>query len=84
MKALLSLAPGGPETLVLSDRPTPEPAAGELVVSVLACGINFPDVLIIEDKCSCAPSALLRPVRKWPAWLRRWASVSMAGGRATG
>ena len=50
MKALLSEAPGGPETLVLRDVPEPSPAAGELLVRVRACSMNFPDVLIIEDK----------------------------------
>ncbi len=50
MKALLSLAPGGPETLQLRDRPDPVPAPGELLVRVETCGVNFPDSLIIEDR----------------------------------
>jgi NADPH:quinone reductase-like Zn-dependent oxidoreductase len=45
MKALLSIQPGGPETLQLSELPTPEPGPGELRVRVLACAINYPDVL---------------------------------------
>src|SRR3546814_12870736 len=50
MKALLSTIPGGPETLELRDVPIPDPAAGELRVRVLACALNYPDVLIIEDR----------------------------------
>lgn len=58
MKALLSIEPGGPDTLRLADIPVPEPRAGELRVRVIACGINYPDVLIIEDKYQFRP---LRP-----------------------
>jgi NADPH2:quinone reductase len=48
MKALLSTAPGGPETLAFSDLPSPAAAPGEVVISVKAVGVNFPDVLIIR------------------------------------
>jgi NADPH:quinone reductase-like Zn-dependent oxidoreductase len=61
MKALLSVAPGGPETLVLTERPRPAAGAGELCVRVLACGINFPDVLIIEDKYQLRPERPFAP-----------------------
>ncbi len=61
MKALLSVAPGGPETLELVDVPSPEPGAGELRVRVLACGINYPDVLIIEDKYQFKPPRPFAP-----------------------
>ena len=50
MKALLSKAVGGPDTLVLEDMASPEAKPGMAVVSVKAIGVNFPDVLIIEDK----------------------------------
>jgi NADPH2:quinone reductase len=61
MKALLSVAPGGPDTLVLTERPRPVPGPGELGVRVLACGINFPDVLIIEDKYQLRPERPFAP-----------------------
>lgn len=61
MKALLSVRPGGPETLELKDVPTPEPGEGELRVRVLACGINYPDVLIIEDKYQFRPERPFAP-----------------------
>ncbi|HEX7781541.1 MAG TPA: NADPH:quinone oxidoreductase family protein [Sphingobium sp.] len=61
MKALLSLQPGGPETLALTDLPTPKPGKGELRVRVLACAINFPDVLIIEDKYQTKPARPFAP-----------------------
>ena len=61
MKALLSNAPGGPETLVLTDVPEPQPGAGELRIIVHACGVNFPDSLIIEDKYQLRPPRPFAP-----------------------
>ena len=61
MKALLSKAVGGPETLVLEDVPNPEPKAGHAVISVKAIGVNFPDVLIIEDKYQFKPERPFSP-----------------------
>ena len=55
MKAILSTAPGGPETLVLQDIAGPEAGPGQAVVSVKACGVNYPDVLMIEDKYQFKP-----------------------------
>ncbi|HUH60216.1 MAG TPA: NAD(P)H-quinone oxidoreductase [Candidimonas sp.] len=44
MKAVEISTPGGPEVLVLVDRPMPEPKAGEVLIKVSAAGINRPDV----------------------------------------
>jgi NADPH2:quinone reductase len=61
MKALLSKAVGGPETLVLEDVPSPEAKPGQAVVQVKAIGVNFPDVLIIEDKYQFKPERPFSP-----------------------
>ena len=61
MKALLSKAPGGPETLELSDVADPVDGAGQVVVAVKACAINYPDVLIIEDKYQFKPPRPFAP-----------------------
>ena len=61
MKALLSKAVGGPETLVLEDVPSPRPRPGFAVVSVKAVGVNYPDVLIIEDKYQFKPARPFAP-----------------------
>ena len=61
MKALLSTAPGGPETLELTEIEAPQPGKGQLGVRVLACAINFPDVLIIEDKYQMRPPRPFAP-----------------------
>jgi NADPH:quinone reductase-like Zn-dependent oxidoreductase len=61
MKALLSHEPGGPETLRIAELAEPVPAAGELLVRVRACAMNFPDVLIIEDKYQLKPQRPFAP-----------------------
>ena len=50
MKAVLCKQFGPPETLVVEDLPSPRPGPGEVVVSVKAASVNFPDVLVIQNK----------------------------------
>ncbi len=38
-------APGGPEMLVPTDRPVPQPGEGEILVKGAAAGVNRPDVM---------------------------------------
>ena len=45
MRAVEIAAPGGPEQLRLTERPTPTPGRGEVLVRVAAAGVNRPDVL---------------------------------------
>ncbi|HEY0799781.1 MAG TPA: NADPH:quinone oxidoreductase family protein, partial [Steroidobacteraceae bacterium] len=61
MKALLSRRPGGPETLVLEEVPDPEPGRGEVRISVRAVGVNFPDLLIIQDLYQIKPPRPFAP-----------------------
>ena len=61
MRALLSTAPGGPETLVMSAIDAPVVASGQLLIAVKACAINYPDVLIIEDKYQFKPARPFAP-----------------------
>ncbi|RAK57377.1 NADPH:quinone oxidoreductase family protein [Phenylobacterium deserti] len=61
MKALLSRQVGGPETLALEELPTPEAGKGQALIEVRACGVNFPDVLIIEDKYQFKPERPFAP-----------------------
>jgi NADPH:quinone reductase-like Zn-dependent oxidoreductase len=61
VKALLSNAPGGPETLVLTELPDPQAGLGQLLVRVKACAINYPDVLIIEDRYQFKPPRPFAP-----------------------
>jgi NADPH:quinone reductase-like Zn-dependent oxidoreductase len=61
MRALLSTAPGGPETLELTELADPVAGPGQLLVRVRACAINYPDVLIIEDKYQFKPPRPFAP-----------------------
>ena len=61
MRTLLSHSPGGPESLTLDDVPDPVAGPGELLVRVRACSINYPDVLIIEDKYQLKPPRPFAP-----------------------
>ena len=61
MKALLSMRPGPPESLEYADAPDPVAGEGEVVIAVKAAGVNFPDVLIIEDKYQFRPERPFAP-----------------------
>jgi NADPH2:quinone reductase len=61
MKAVLCKAFGPADTLVVEDVSDPAPGAGEVVVSVKAAGVNFPDVLMIENKYQVKPPLPFSP-----------------------
>lgn len=61
MKALLSVEVGGPDTLLLSDIDAPVAGPGQLLISVKACAVNYPDVLIIEDRYQFKPARPFAP-----------------------
>ena len=61
MKAVVCKQFGPPESLVIEDLPSPTPGAGEVVVSVKAASVNFPDVLIIQDKYQSKPPLPFSP-----------------------
>lgn len=61
MKAMLSTAVGGPETLELTEAETPKPGKGEVLVRTHAAGVNFPDVLMIRDLYQFKPPRPFAP-----------------------
>ncbi|GAC1368465.1 MAG: NADPH:quinone oxidoreductase family protein [Ktedonobacteraceae bacterium] len=61
MKALLCRELGPAEKLVLEDITPVEPGNGQVVVEVKACGVNFPDTLIIEGKYQFKPDLPFAP-----------------------
>jgi len=61
MKAVVCKAWGLPETLVVEERPEPQPKAGEVLVDIAAAGVNFPDVLIIQNKYQFKPELPFTP-----------------------
>lgn len=61
MRALVCEEHGPPSTLVVRDVPDPRPGPGQAVVAVRAAGVNFPDVLIIQDKYQFKPPLPFSP-----------------------
>jgi NADPH2:quinone reductase len=57
MKVVHIAAPGGPEQLQLSTRPTPKPGDGEVLVRVEAAGVNRPDVMQRQGRYPPPPGA---------------------------
>ena len=61
MKAVLCKQYGPPESLVIEELASPQPGPGEVVVSVKAASVNFPDVLIIQNKYQFKPPLPFSP-----------------------
>jgi NADPH2:quinone reductase len=61
MKAVVCKQHGPPESLVYEELPSPNPGAGEVVISVKAASVNFPDVLIIQNKYQFKPPLPFSP-----------------------
>src|SRR6476620_4793121 len=61
MKAVLCKAFGPPESLVVEEVPSPTPGPGEVVIAVKAASVNFPDVLIIQNKYQFKPPLPFSP-----------------------
>ena len=61
MKAVLCKNLGLPDTLTVDDIASPIAGASEVIVSVKACGVNFPDTLIIQGKYQFKPPLPFSP-----------------------
>jgi NADPH2:quinone reductase len=55
MNAWLCENPIGVEALTWQELPTPEPAVGQIRVAIKAASLNFPDLLIIQNKYQMKP-----------------------------
>ena len=77
---------GGPEVLTVSEVPDPAPADGEVVLDVLAGGINYADTHQTEDSYLAAQTLPLIPgsevVVRTPDGRRRLAFAPNGGGYA--
>src|SRR2546428_3548018 len=61
MKAILCKQYGPPESLVLEDLPPLKAGKGQVVISIKAAGVNFPDTLIIQNKYQFKPDLPFSP-----------------------
>jgi NADPH:quinone reductase len=55
MHAWTCLTTDGPDALVWTESPTPQPQAGEVRVAIRAASLNFPDLLIVQGKYQMKP-----------------------------
>ena len=61
MRAVVCKEFGPPENLVMEDLPSPVPGPGEVVISMRAASLNFPDVLIVQNKYQFKPPLPFTP-----------------------
>lgn len=61
MKAVRCNTFGHPESLVVEDIASLQPAEGEALIDVKAAGVNFPDALIIQNKYQAKPPLPFTP-----------------------
>lgn len=55
MHAWLCENPVGVEALTWKELPTPEPKAGDVLIEIQAASLNFPDLLIVQNKYQIKP-----------------------------
>ena len=60
MHAWLCTNPTGVEALTWTELPTPTPQAGEVLIEIKAASLNFPDLLIVQNKYQMKPPPALR------------------------
>jgi NADPH2:quinone reductase len=61
MRAAILHEFGPPENLVVEEVPDPEPGPSQIMIDVHACGVAFPDVLVIQDKYQFKPALPFSP-----------------------
>ncbi|MDG1276279.1 MAG: NADPH:quinone oxidoreductase family protein [Algoriphagus sp.] len=61
MKAIICNQFGLPDSLIFGELQDPKPAKNQILIAVEACGVNFPDVLIIQGKYQFKPELPFSP-----------------------
>ncbi|UJP65885.1 zinc-binding dehydrogenase [Mongoliitalea daihaiensis] len=61
MKAIICESYGLPDSLVYKEVANPEAGAKDVIIEVAACAVNFPDVLIIQNKYQFKPELPFSP-----------------------
>src|SRR5579859_2255847 len=61
MRALVCRAYGPIDSLEVGELPDPKASAGQVVVGVRACGVNFPDLLVVQGKYQFKPPPPFSP-----------------------
>jgi NADPH2:quinone reductase len=61
MRAVLVERHGSPDDCVVADVPTPEPKAGQILIETKACGVNYPDLLVVTGRYQNLPPPPFTP-----------------------
>ena len=61
MKAIVCKEYGFPERLVFEEIPDPVPLPNQVLIAVEACGVNFPDLLMIQNRYQFKPELPFSP-----------------------
>ena len=75
--------PGGPEALVPTTRPVPQPKDGEILIKVAAAGVNHRDIYQRTGHHPPPPDASDLPGLEAAGTWRPWARASRDGKRVT-
>jgi len=62
--------PVGVEALTWKELPTPEPKAGEVLIEIQAASLNFPDLLIVQNKYQMKPELPFVPGSEYAGVIR--------------
>jgi NADPH2:quinone reductase len=61
MRAVLVERHGSPDGCIVADVPTPEPKAGQILIEAKACGVNYPDLLVVSGRYQNLPARPFTP-----------------------
>jgi NADPH2:quinone reductase len=61
MKAVVSAEAPGAEDVSVAEVPDPVPRPGEVMIRVSYCGVNYPDVLLLQDRYQLRPPRPFTP-----------------------
>ena len=75
MHAWLCENPVGVDALNWTEIPTPTPKAGEVLIEIKAASLNFPDLLIVQNKYQMNLPCPLCQARSTQALCKPWARV---------
>ena len=70
MHAWLCDNPVGVDALNWKELPTPQPAAGEVLIEIQAASLNFPDLLIVQNKYQMKPALPFVPGSEYAGVVR--------------
>eukprot|EP01041_Mallomonas_annulata_P016398 gene16398-34242_t len=70
MHAWLCENPVGVDALTWKELPTPEPKAGEVLIEIQAASLNFPDLLIVQNKYQMKPALPFVPGSEYAGVVR--------------